>query len=139
MKAIVCVVDDEGNMFEGNVELQKSPLPDGGAVGPIPSQGNSGLGIDFALPIRMFVKKHGAIASSGAARFTILIAFLTGGSLALDVANEDVENRWRKLTGHLGSFNRAHSTRAKDRGWVDSIKTGTYRLGPLWREAFHER
>jgi hypothetical protein len=136
VKATVSVTDENGNRYEGNVELllagdsliptQEPPtLPRAAASSPI----------DFSLPLRAFVRTYAASNPSGAARFVVLLAHLVKGANT-DVPAETVRTEWGKLTAHLGAFNRAHMTRAKDRAWVDSAGPGEYRLGPRWREAF---
>jgi hypothetical protein len=35
-----------------------------------------------------------------------------------------------------GKLNRAHSTRAKENGWVDSPKRGIYVVLPHWKDIF---
>src|SRR5258708_40231363 len=92
--------------------------------------------IDFSLPVRAFARTYAASNSSGAARLVVLLAYLAKGADTADVSAETVRSEWSKLTSHLGAFNRAHFTRAKDRAWVDSPGSGLYRLGPRWREAF---
>ncbi len=92
--------------------------------------------IDFSLPVRAFARTYAASNSSGAARLVVLLAYLAKGADGAGVSAETVRSEWSKLTSHLGAFNRAHFTRAKDRAWVDSPGPGLYRLGPRWREAF---
>lgn len=139
MKATLSIIDENGNKYYGTAEL----LPASGAQQAtgesegisLPANGE----IEFRLPIRAFVRKHAAGNSGGAAKFTVLLAFLAKGATDVEITGEAVRDEWSRLTAHLGAFNRAHSTRAKDRGWVDSPAQGSYRLGPLWREAFAER
>jgi hypothetical protein len=136
MKATILLVDDLGNQYRGVAELSPS-----GDAHHVSKQATVTLAVtaadlDFSLPVRAFLKKYAASSSSGAARFTILLARLTRGSGDVEIAHSDLETEWSKATAHLGSFNRAHPTRAKDRAWVDSTKHGSFRLGPHWREAF---
>jgi hypothetical protein len=139
VRATLSIIDENGNRYEGNIQLSladKSQLvaqDEGSAAGATPST------IDFSLPVRAFVRTHAAGNSSGAARFTVLVAFLLKGAENADVPGETLRVEWSRLTAHLGAFNRAHSTRAKDRAWVDSPAPGLYRLGPRWREAFGSR
>lgn len=139
MRVTVSVVDENGNKYEGKADLSlvgdretqdnAPPRPDRSVQGSI----------DFTLPLRAFVRTYAAGNSSGAARLVVLLAFLAAGSDGADVAAERVRAEWGRLTAHLGAFNRAHFTRAKDRAWIDSASSGLYRLGPRWREAFDPR
>lgn len=137
MKATLSIVDERGNTYVGTAELSPvANLTGTNREGPKPVIGNAD--IDFGLPIRAFARKYTSGSSGGAAKFTMLLAFIAKGSDAEDVSGERVRSEWGKLTAHLGAFNRAHATRAKDNAWVDSPAHGTYRLGPLWRGAFSQ-
>jgi hypothetical protein len=136
LKATLSIIDELGNRYYGTAELSlaaDSAGTDGGSPRPTV---DPVLNIDFALPIRAFVRRYASGDSGGAAKFTMLLAFIARGSDATDVPGERVRSEWGKLTAHLGAFNRAHATRAKDNAWVDSPAHGAYRLGPLWRGAF---
>ena len=136
MRAAISVIDENGNRFEGEVELSLARCPTPATDGALsPSLSAPSGQIDFALPLRAFVRTYAKANSGGAGRFTVLLAYLAKGSDA-EVQAEKVRAEWSKLTAHLGVFNRAHVTRAKDRAWVDSTSSGLYRLGPRWREAF---
>jgi hypothetical protein len=127
VKATVSIVDDEGNRYEGDVELSRVAVREQVRKSSPNTAPKAGTEIDYSLPIRAFTRRYAATATSGAAKFTILLAYLTHSSSAEDIPNEDIDAAWGKLTGNLGKFNPAHTTRAKDRGWVDSAKHGTYR------------
>jgi hypothetical protein len=84
--------------------------------------------------MRAFVNDH-ARQLSGPQKFALLLAYLSKGNPETEVAFTDIETNWNKMTGLLGGkFNRAHSTRAKDKGWVDSPKHGVYVILPSWEE-----
>ena len=134
MRATLSVIDGNGKRYYGDVELVPSTIASPPEI-PTTTEAISGT-IEFSLPIRAFVKKYAAGNSGGAAKFTVLLAFLVRGADELEIPAETIRTEWSRLTAHLGAFNRAHATRAKDRAWVDSPGQGTYRLGPLWREAF---
>jgi hypothetical protein len=136
MKATILITDDDGTRFRGEIELNRIDPPGSDQSIQLASVTENDGVINFVLPVRAFVKKYAASASSGAAKFTLLLARLTNGRETSEIPASEIESEWSRLTTHLGSFNRAHATRAKDRAWVDSNKTGVYRLGPLWREAF---
>src|SRR5947207_3415474 len=92
------------------------PAKDGGASGD--------QSLDFELPTRAFVKKYAARRMSGAKRFVLLLASLTKGKAAVDVPFQDIKRSWDKMTEPMGGkFNPAHTTRAKDNGWIDTPKT----------------
>ena len=137
MRAMLSITDENGNKYEGNIELllvsDSPPLAEGTQKGPI---GATSASIDFSLPVRAFARTYAASNSSGAARLVVLLAYIAKGSGGTNVPAETVRSEWSRLTAHLGAFNRAHFTRAKDRAWVDSTEPGIYRLGPRWREAF---
>jgi hypothetical protein len=138
VKAALSITDEHGRRYYGTVELSMaSDSPAAATDCPNPEPGTNG-DINFGLPIRAFMRNYASGRSGGAAKFTILLAFLAGGLSTADVPSERVRSEWGRLTAHLGAFNRAHATRAKDQAWVDSPAHGTYRLGPLWREAFSQ-
>jgi hypothetical protein len=89
----------------------------------------------FSLNVRAFVKRYGS-KLSGTQKFTLLVARLAQGKIGHAVSIKDIESWWNKMKGILGgAYNPAHSTRAKDRGWVDSPKFGVYALSHDWKDA----
>ena len=90
----------------------------------------------FSGPIRAFVKKYGR-QLSGPERFTILVAYLCKGRVGTPVLNTEIEKHWNKMKPLLGGkkLNRAHSTRAKEHGWIDSPSRGKYVLCAGWEGA----
>jgi len=88
---------------------------------------------DFALPLRPFVKKY-ARNLSGPQKFALVLAYLTKGRADVQVELTSITRPWNKMTGLLGGYNQAYSTRAKDKGWVDSPKASVYVLLPGWAE-----
>lgn len=91
------------------------------------------LDLDFELPERAFFNRYGQCLS-GPERFALVVAYLAKGDMTKEVSSHEVEERWNKMTSFLGTFNRAHPTRAKDRDLVNSPKKGVYHLRPSWRE-----
>ncbi len=72
----------------------------------------------------------------GAQKFTLLLAHIAKGDTKKEVALAAIQKQWSKLTGRLGSWNPAYTTRAKEEEWVDSPKSGTYVLLPSWKDIF---
>lgn len=131
MKVQIVLTDESGTTFEGFADLvpQRSSRPTrssraGGRKG-------SSVRVNFSTPMRAFVKAH-ARTLSGPKKFALLVAYLSKNSPENTVPFTDIESNWNKMTGLLGKFNPAHSTRAKDNGWVDSPKQGVYVIVPGW-------
>jgi hypothetical protein len=90
--------------------------------------------LDFSMPIRAFVKRHGK-GLSGPKIFVLLVAYLTKGDLKARVSLAEIEKNWNKLTSLLGTkFNPAHTSRARENDWLNTEKTGSYHLRPKWKE-----
>jgi hypothetical protein len=147
MKASIIVTDDAGNSWKCELPLTTAtPLSTGFGVAPkkrsrasTPTRDEEGPGTeprpDLSLPLRPFMKRN-AQGVSGAKKFTLLVAHLAKGDLDVEVPRADVEKQWNKMKGLLGGpFNAAHSSRAKDNGWVDSPKFGAYKLLAGWEGA----
>lgn len=137
MRATVYVTDESGKRYEGSVEL--SPVSNAVVTGDETKddvEEGAQISIDFTLPIRAFVRTYAAVRSNGAAKCGVLLAFLAKGDDSASVSAESLQSEWSRLTAHLGPFNRAHITRAKDKAWIDSSGPGLYHLGPHWREVF---
>lgn len=97
--------------------------------------------LDFSMPIRPFVKKH-CVGMNGQKKFTLLLAFLSGGDASTKISLEDIQKHWNKMSGKdiLGiPFNRVYSTRARDNDWADLEETGQYHLRPSWKEIFNAK
>jgi hypothetical protein len=76
---------------------------------------------------------------SGAQKFTALLAKLSDGKVGATVEYREIEKAWNRMKALMGGkFNPAHTTRAKDNGWVDTPKTGHYGLRSGWVEALSE-
>jgi hypothetical protein len=88
--------------------------------------------------MRAFVKTH-ARALSGPKKFALLLAYLSKNDPEKSVPLTDIESNWNKMTGLLGKYNPAHSTRAKDNGWVDSPKQGVYVIVPGWEVILNDK
>jgi len=91
--------------------------------------------LDFTMPLRAFVKKYGQ-GLNGAKKFTLLIAYFTGGDRAKTVSLSEIESHWNKMTGKglLGvKFNRLYTSQARENDWVSAEKAGNYHLRPSWK------
>lgn len=87
--------------------------------------------LSYTLNERAFMKRYGA-SLGGAAKFTLLIARLAKGKVGLGIPLKEIEAHWKKMTSVMGSYNSAHSTRAKEHGWLDAPKYGVYSLSDQW-------
>ena len=91
--------------------------------------------LSYSLNVRAFMKRYGGNLG-GAGKFTLLLARLANGKVGLAVSVKDIETQWNKMKGVMGAaYNPAHSTRAKERGWLDTPKYGLYSLSADWMEA----
>ncbi|MFZ0981299.1 MAG: hypothetical protein WAN23_18000 [Candidatus Acidiferrales bacterium] len=90
---------------------------------------------DLTLPLRPFVKKH-AGGMTGSQRFALVLGHMAKGKTNVPVPLATIQKAWDKMTLLVGKFNYAHANRAKDNGWVDSPKTGSYVLLSGWTEIF---
>lgn len=96
--------------------------------------------VDFAIPLRPFIKKYGR-GMSGPKKFALLLARITGGDLSKNVSLDEIQRQWNKMTakGLLGmKFNRFYSSAAKENDWVNTEKNGLYHLRPSWTEVLRE-
>jgi hypothetical protein len=139
VKLSIILTDDDGNTFQGEVDL--SPAAGAGKrrrraareVRPKKIEAK----VNFSAPIRAFVKQHGR-GLGGPQRFALLVAYLSKGQVQKQVALAEIEQHWNKMKSLLdGELNRAHSTRAKEHGWVDSPARGVYVLLPDWKGIFN--
>jgi hypothetical protein len=91
--------------------------------------------LDFGKSERAFIKAY-AKGLSGTRKFVLLVAYTAKGQVGKEVELNDVSKRWNKMTALLGGkFNRFFSNTAKDDGWVDTRKKGTYVLTSSWKDA----
>jgi hypothetical protein len=133
MKVQIVLTDESGATFEGFADLapQLSSKPTRSSKTRAGSRKSPSIRANFSTPIRAFVKAH-ARALSGPKKFALLVAYLSKNDPGKTVPFTDIESNWNKMTGLLGKYNPAHSTRAKDNGWVDSPKQGVYVIVPGW-------
>jgi len=133
MKVHIVLTDDSGATFEGFADLapQLSSRPTRSGTRRVGSRKSSSVRANFSTPMRAFVKTH-ARTLSGPKKFALLVAYLSQNNPEKTVPFTDIESNWNKMTGLLGKYNPAHSTRSKDNGWVDSPKQGVYVIVPGW-------
>jgi len=139
MRIHITLTDDEGAVFEGDVNL----APVGAArtarkhakAAPNPKTLlEMPLKLDFTKPERAFVKTH-AKGLSGQGKFVLVLAYVAKGTVGKEIQLADVVGRWNKMTSLLGIFNLSYTNRAKENGWVDTKKKGLYVLTSTWKEA----
>lgn len=147
MKAAIVFTDDEGRSWEYEFRLVARSNANGRraqtpakrpaarqSAKPAPQSTAKPTPV-FTLPVRPFMKRYGP-GTSGSRRFAILLARMTKGSLSTQVKSADIEKQWNKMKPIMGgAYNGAYPTRAKDSGWVDSTKVGSYVLLSDWKEA----
>lgn len=96
--------------------------------------------INFSLNPNAFVGKY-AQGKTGKEKFTWLVALIAKGDETIDVPVKEIERLWNRMTAKslLGmKFNYKYSNEAKTNGWVDSPKTGAYRLAAGWYEIYDD-
>jgi hypothetical protein len=141
MKAHIVITTDDGKKYEGDVDLvdaghtAKAVPTKKGKSAPVSHNTKQ---VDFGLNIRNFVNTH-ASSMSGPERFALLVAYAAKGKTDQEVDLAQIAKQWNKMTAHLGKFNPAYTTRAKDEGWVDSPKQGQYKLLSKWTEILGAR
>jgi hypothetical protein len=139
MKVSIVVQDDSGGVFRGEINLtpdgaEKSASLEPLANAPVASPSPTALRGDLELPVRAYIKKH-ASGKSGPEKFALLLARMTKGDTSVTVAASDLQSEWNSMTALMGGkYNTAYPTRAKERGWIDSPKSGTFTLLPGWAE-----
>lgn len=144
---MIAFTDEDGNTWEHELRLvsrgkqgtrsrtpRQRPASVGRSSRSAKPKSAAAAALDFSLRVPAFIKRH-ATGVSGPRKFTILVARLTKGDLKAEASVSEIERQWSKMTRLLGQFNRAHATRAKDNAWVDSPKTGVYKLLDGWRGA----
>lgn len=137
MKIHIAITADNGDKYEGNVQLVRVSGK-GKAAKPVvstPSVPSSSGKLSFSLNSRAFMNKH-AKGKSGSKKFTLLLAHAVGGKVGQEVAGKRLVADWNRMKGILGgTFNGAHATRAKDEGWIDSPRYGYYALASAWPDS----
>ncbi|MDD4411836.1 MAG: hypothetical protein PHO58_05025 [Bacilli bacterium] len=92
---------------------------------------------DFSLNERAFIKKYGKTLS-GPKQFVLLVSYIAKGDNKNIVKSEDITKEWNRLSSFMvgGKSQRNFSTRAKENGWIDSPKHGSYTLSKNWTNIF---
>ncbi len=141
MKIRVVVTDGSGTTYEGEATLVAAggarpprPTPERNPRASTPARTSP----DLSLPVRAFVKRH-AKGRGGPQKFTVLLARLSGGKTGVAISLKEVEKAWNRMRGLMdGKFYTMYGVRAKENGWVDTPKTGSYALRSSWAEALGE-
>lgn len=132
MKIHFTMIDDDGNQYEGGAELVRVAKKSKSSTVASASRTTKA---SFSLNPRAFMNKY-AKGKSGSRKFTLLLAHLAQGKVGQEVAGKQLVADWNRMKGVLGgAFNRAHATRAKEEGWIDSPRFGYYSLSSSWQEA----
>jgi len=146
VKARLTVTDENGVVFEGEVELAPvnatAPQTRGTASRGGPAtrpEATRTRGApptpDFSLPVRAFMNRY-ARNRTGPQAFTLLVARLAEGEVGREVRVDQIRREWSRISGILGgSFAPVYGTRAKTEAWVDSPKRGAFVLLPDWTGA----
>jgi hypothetical protein len=80
------------------------------------------------------MSSHGK-GMSGSQRFALLLARLAKGQVTQEISIEQIASAWNRMKSVMGgAYNAAYTTRAKEKGWVDSPKKGVYVLTDSWKE-----
>lgn len=90
--------------------------------------------ISFGMNVLAFMKKY-ARGLSGPQKFTLLVAYIAKGDVSAQVPSLVIQGQWNKMKTMLGQPNPVHGNRAKANGWVEPVKTGTWKLTDTWKEA----
>lgn len=93
--------------------------------------------LNFKLNSRAFFKKYGK-GLSGPKRFVLVVAYLAKGNKQSDITSDEVKNCWNKHQKLLGGklTTGVYGTRAKEDGWLDAAKNGSYHLTDSWETIF---
>lgn len=93
--------------------------------------------INFNVNSRAFFKEYGKNLP-GPKKFVLVIAHLVKGKTGINVSSNAVKSCWDKHHGLLGGklITGIYGTRAKESGWLDTTKNGSYHLTSCWKEIF---
>ena len=93
--------------------------------------------LNFKLNSRAFFKKYGK-GLSGPKRSVLVVAYLAKGNKQSNITSDEVKNCWNKHQKLLGGklTTGVYGTRAKEDGWLDAAKNGSYHLTDIWEQIF---
>lgn len=146
MRVRLTLTTESGEVFEGDTDLTRrdkgvaprkvkhGKVSEGRPLGHSAARKSTGGTPDISMPLRPFLRQQ-VRGKSGAAKVTLVIAHLARGNTGVEVDSGEVQKAWNRATAFLGEYNRAHATRAKDYGWIDSPKHGVYKLRDSWVNA----
>lgn len=91
--------------------------------------------LNFKINSRAFFKKYGK-GLSGPKRFVLVVAYLGKGNKQSNITSDEVKNCWNKHQKLLGGrlTTGVYGTRAKEDGWLDAAKNGSFHLADSWQE-----
>src|SRR3989339_6979 len=91
--------------------------------------------LNFNLNPRAFVTRFVA-DKSGPKKFVLVIAYLAKGKQANNIKVVQIKEMWEKMKAKtlLGKYNDFYPNSALTRGWVNSIKYGSYCLTNEWKD-----
>jgi hypothetical protein len=139
MKIEFIIIDDHGKRFIGEALLVPAPQRKKTGKGTVSPEKGPTLRIDdlmFSLNTRAFMKKYSR-GLKAPSQFVLLLARLAGGDRSVEVRTDEVAAHWNRMKTVIGvPFHRMYALRAKENGWVDTPKRGTYVLSTNWREIF---
>ncbi len=135
MKAKITVYLENGVVLEGTTDLLASSDANSKRRARVrtPAEAKaSANGPDFSTPLRPFIKALGS-GLSGPKKLTLLVSHLTRGKRDVPVSRSEVEKQWSKIQALMGGpYNGAYGIRARDQGWIDSPKRGSFTLRAGW-------
>lgn len=138
MKVQITISTNDGETYEGEIELSPVSKPSKRSAAKVIAKPSSIVKskFDFSLPLRAFVTKHSARKLSGPQKYVLLVAALVKGNRSVTIDNNRVQKEWNRMTEPMGgTFNAAYSTRAHDKGWIEPVTRGVYKLRESWTEA----
>lgn len=108
------------------------------ATSTAPAANDSSSDLDFSLNERAFIKKYSS-GFNGQEFFVLISAYLAEGKIGATIDLLEIKSIWKSCAGMIKvPYASIFSTRAKENGWVDSLKDarGSYVLGKNWQEIF---
>ena len=105
MRAKITITDDQGQTFEGEVELATTGTVRRGrrrarATPTVAAAASEDGKVDFGLPLRAFLKKHAN--GGGPRKFALLVAHLTGGKTGVEVTRDARRGKAGPIPGSRG-------------------------------------